>query len=905
MQITRVSWTPDAYAHLHKIRQSLYTSREPKASLPVRDLRLRLQVRDAGVMRVDRDLGQYKNPSLLVSTSSDIDAAQHANAAVAKWVQEAVYELRQIDKDSVASLRRLALAGAALEARQEFVEVFHWGQHRQSGTATNVTNTQFADLADYVANRLAGMIVYPDTTPLRRIVTGVLTANEARLITDPIAITSKDKELRFSLGITVHVDTFPGRSLPVIIVSHHKHVWARKPRKGAKSTTGYAFPKGESRAFAFDVDRVLSLGDDYRFIAQQYSLPTCVADAQALATEGRTSTFDRCPIHIGHLHGQAESDAAQRGVPEMDRILSFERMATILEPLGFRPWTVLREIPTHYKSQKDADGNWKHAFADADADANADADDVDSAEDIAKAEASLQDWVDKMRRGIDEHYEGTYHLVIGYADGYQRDAELAQSSLEQLLGEGTRIHLEALPPDVHGLQRNLPKPEGRAAERAQARVNAWLPFVRTMRSYMAQHEKRPVHGLLIVASQWYTGEKGRATEDKINKRVARITLNSELGLTVQYLLPARYKNDVDRTITPQYRRNFRMRLVNAWRDMAWKSIGKMRSLEQKVQRSLEEDLNTQSMPTLLGLGAIRTNQRRHQGNETCLIPYAIELDPSTGSCQAAVLLKRGDSEPHITPMLELRRLIKELTQNGPSHVARNVPKNAKRAEEARQTQLFLHKIIAERAKLHRDLIILADMQTLSGLWPWLADSKLDPTNLEFAGEAHAEQDFRDATIVRLRDGHAPKVLIDAPRVNVRIDGNVRPAANWSDANLYAIDDSGEKMPTYLSFGTRIFKARRGVSCYRSMETDEGKIMAPYLEAWSTPSALEITIIRTPQGRSPEGVAKLVEALRSEYEHYGAWTKYPAPLFFASFLKEYVPDYDLDDNDAEEDVDEDE
>jgi len=902
MQITRVSWTPDAHAHLHKLRISLNTPRERTASLPVRDLRLRLQVRDAGVLRVDYDLGQYKNCSLLVSTNSPIDAAKHANDAVAKWVQEAVYEIKQIDKDSAAWLRRLALAGAAVEAREEFVEVFHWDQHRQSGTATSQSNTQFADLADYVASELTGKVVFPDAPPMRRVVSANLTKNEARLMTDPLCRIFKDKEVQFSLGITVHVDTFPGRSLPVIIISHHKHVYARKPKSSLKSLTGYAFPKDESRAFTFHVNPNLSLGDDYHFIAQQYSLSTSTADAEALAANGRTSDFDKCPIYIGHIHGQGASDAAPRGVPEMDRSLSFERIAAILAPLGFRPWTVLREIPTHYKSQKDADANWKHAFSDADAEED---EDTSTPEEIAAAEADLKDWVDKMRHSIDEHYDGTYHLVIGYADGCQRDVKLAQSSLEQLLGQGTRIHLEALPPDVHGLRRNLPKHDGRPAERAQARANAWLPFVQTIRNYMAQHKETPVHGLLIVARQWYSDEKGKATEDKINKRVARITLNSELGLTVQYLLPAKCKSDADRTILPQHRRNFRMRLVNAWRDMAWKSIGKMRSLELKVQRSLEQDLNAQTMPVLLGLGVIRTNQRRSQGNETCLIPYAIELDPSTGACQAALLLKRGDSEPHATPMLELRQLIKELTQNGPSHVARNVPRNAKWAEEARQTQLFLYKIIAERAKLHRDLIILADMQTLSGLWPWLADSKLDPTNLELAGEAHVEQDFRDATIVRLRDGHAPKVLIDAPRVNVKIDGRVRPAANWSDAILYAIDDVGNKMPTYLSFGTRIFKAPRGVSCYRAMETD-GKLRAPYLEAWSTPSALEITVIRAPRGRAPEGLAKLVEALRSEYEHYGNWTKYPAPLFFASFLKEYVPDYELDDEeDVEEEVDGDE
>ena len=35
----------------------------------------------------------------------------------------------------------------------------------------------------------------------------------------------------------------------------------------------------------------------------------------------------------------------------------------------------------------------------------------------------------------------------------------------------------------------------------------------------------------------------------------------------------------------------------------------------------------------------------------------------------------------------------------------------------------------------------------------------------------------------------------------------------------------------------------------------------------------------------------MEALRSEYAHYGSWTSLPAPLHFASVLKEYVPDYE--------------
>lgn len=53
-----------------------------------------------------------------------------------------------------------------------------------------------------------------------------------------------------------------------------------------------------------------------------------------------------------------------------------------------------------------------------------------------------------------------------------------------------------------------------------------------------------------------------------------------------------------------------------------------------------------------------------------------------------------------------------------------------------------------------------------------------------------------------------------------------------------------------------------------------------------------------------GQTQLVEWLRTLYEHVGDWTTKPAPLFFESALKEYLADYDLDDEDsADEDDDE--
>lgn len=66
-----------------------------------------------------------------------------------------------------------------------------------------------------------------------------------------------------------------------------------------------------------------------------------------------------------------------------------------------------------------------------------------------------------------------------------------------------------------------------------------------------------------------------------------------------------------------------------------------------------------------------------------------------------------------------------------------------------------------------------------------------------------------------------------------------------------------------------------------------------LGAWSTPSAVEFTVVRTAAGERPDQLVQVVQWLRTLYAHIGDWTTKPAPLHFEGVLKEYLPDYGLD------------
>jgi hypothetical protein len=166
----------------------------------------------------------------------------------------------------------------------------------------------------------------------------------------------------------------------------------------------------------------------------------------------------------------------------------------------------------------------------------------------------------------------------------------------------------------------------------------------------------------------------------------------------------------------------------------------------------------------------------------------------------------------------------------------------------------------------------------------------------------------------VRTQNAPKVLFDRYfRGECAETGEVvcYDAPKWADAQLFKLTDS--RAEVFLSFGSLLHTRRiLGTSCYREIEglrrsdAKPGaylrKTMEAFTGAWSTPSAVEFTIVRTAPGERAEQVAQLVEWLRTLFEHFGDWSTKPAPLYFEAALKDYLVDYDLDEEGQEDDED---
>jgi hypothetical protein len=930
-RVTRVAWTPQAHTMVASLNKAL---RQQNKQLPSRDLRLRTQVYDAGALRVSYKLGiGYEDSEgdeldILFTHTPPEEACDIANRAVADWVEEAVKKvngLGAINERVAHKLRQLALNEGAVTARADQVAVFQWDTNPDTGsawprkdspTASRVA-TGFSDLADYVASLLVGQTVFSEAGPLRREIGSDLQGASARLLTDPVPVQMGTKNRCWlSLGLTVTVATYPGRSLPVIRIDMQKRVWTSVPKASyyGRDLTGFALPKGELRAFQFEIDsHKLTVGSEYRAIARQYtSLPVREdLTATELARDGRS--YPECAILVGSVPGRTEVKTAGRGITDLDRQQAIEQIVALLEPHNFAPWGgQLKRVKTPNKNLTGLAAHWQAALQADDKPVPNLAATEDGAKAAKKAAtkaatktANYVQWVAEMHESLSEHYGGQHRLLLAYQDGLLPDAQLVEETLHKVLGtEAIHVQMEMLPEGVHGSKwpSNGEKPRP-PAQRAEQRLASWEPWLAEIKQRYQAAERPLPHGVIVIARKKYPG----GIDDPISKQVGRVALIQGLqGAVVQYLLPITSKTGV--APTEKETEQFQLRLLNAWRDLTLKSVGGTHNLAERLKAGMPAVQASGHLPVLLGAGIIRVNKSRSKGNTTSFIPYVIELDSANGQCQATMLLKKlGPANPTRRVLMQpLRAAVRELATHGPSYLAEKGTAAQVLRERQQLTEEFLYDTLLERSAQYanREIIVLADMSTLNSIWTWLADASVNPADMRLHRRTKFQEALPNVTLVRIRPGHAPKALLPTPNVNVAFvqpDGTLstpRLSATWCDAKLYRLTDTSSVMPTYFSYGSRLFKPVRSLSSYRptvSVKAEGTKHNEPFTKSWATPNAVEITVLQDPKRAprfAPDELATLVETLRGTYNHFGGWTTMPGPLHFASFLKEYVPDYEL-------------
>ena len=882
-EVTVIEWSGSALNSLYTLKEKI-SRMEPNRRLPVRSLRVRISMSDVGILRLARDLGiNERYPTIAWTDTNPDDASERLHDALIGWV---VNELSRSDDSSLTEilqrLRRLALNGGLLRVKRRRSRIFDWSVTRSGTTTPTGTNLKgYSDLADFSARQLEGKEIFPGLGPMRRIVSGDLGGNSAELMTHPVP----DQRTPFSLKLRLTVLSYPGRHTPVVVLECSKRFWMRRVNHpSARQLTAFALPSDRNVALEFSLERRRSStrdnpdpyepGTDFSPIARRFGL---VPDMQAREIIDRGYQVEDCPLLVVHRAGVGERLDTKVGVPDLDKLEAFQRAAALLNPFGLKPWVKLTEVETPTRGIKDRNQKWLR-------------------------EEEIESWRRQMNDHIVSCYGDSHHIILGYHTNCFKDAKRAQNRLRGVLGDSIRTQLVPIPEGVHGPQAALPGSSTNGPlDRAELRADAWRPFIEQVRLYM-RDAQRSIDGVLIVAPEWYEHHGRPAHDDPVNKRAGRITIARQLRVPVQYLRPIR--EGAVRNVESA----FEHRAVIAWLDLTYKTLGYVDPyrLDQIVGDIYGTALQrtTQAPDRVLALSILRQNRTVRRANQSSFVPIAIELDMNKATCLARFAREKAEGGIEITPQKAVSQAIVELAASGPITVGTD------QRQRSERSQFFFYDVITEFCQRASNPLVIIDAAACRSVWPWLTDSKMDPGNIVINGHPHAEADWGNARIVRVRTSNAPKVLLNGTVIGKEpnTDEAVQYAApKRAEAQVFRVDDSVADV--YLSFGSLLRKGLvQGVSCYRSIATlksngDKPRSFSvvnrpPFTGAWSTPSAVEFTIVRTAPGEDPDQLAKLVESLRSLYLHTGDWTSKPAPLFFESVLKEYLADYSLGEGDGD-------
>ena len=105
-EVTVIEWSGAALNSLYTLKET-FSRMEPNRSLPVRSLRIRISMRDLGILRLARDLGiNERCPTIAWTDTNPDDASERLYDALIGWV---VNELSRSDDSSLTGiLQRLS-----------------------------------------------------------------------------------------------------------------------------------------------------------------------------------------------------------------------------------------------------------------------------------------------------------------------------------------------------------------------------------------------------------------------------------------------------------------------------------------------------------------------------------------------------------------------------------------------------------------------------------------------------------------------------------------------------------------------------------------------------------------------------------------------------------------------------
>ncbi|WP_158263795.1 RNaseH domain-containing protein [Deinococcus arcticus] len=856
-------------------------------ALPVAMLRLLLQLEDADALRAEVELWKVTNtewpvPLLVTAAPPDV-AVRHAVQALGAWIM-GVPGLDEADRTTLYErLSRMPL--------RTVTDTFHPARW-------NGDNKGHRNLADMAARALEGLELFPGRGPIRRVVSRELTSGRAELTTDPYVALGKG-ELPAAYVVRLRTKTYPGHPQPLLLLELSRRQWTDNVNTYHGKVTLHAFPQAtparpcppvvQLEATPHAV-RTATAGGDYLGLRKQYrTLPEQPFVDKRL--DPRVVSHTPCPVLALVRQGRGVQGGAT-GALEVDRLVAFATASLALEARGLVPWRGLARVKEPGRKEgQEIEEPFKYLFADFEPTRKQLATGT-GAKKIVEKRQEAEAWAAQERARIDAHYGGRYRLLLLHAPGHDNDAREAQHILETILQDHVEVHREVMPEHTSGPRAQLPGNTLMPAPRAELRVAAWTDFLR---------RPRPAcDGVMLVVPK---GD-GDTANDPVNKRASKVAILRALGVHAQYLRPMeaadeRVDGEVDKRAQRDRKRRFDFvrRATRAFQDLAWEAIGMLDPVEDDSGR-LSSALGDADRGFVTALTVVSVNKSKKRKNKSSTVPCALRLDLATQRTEANLLLADGSSG-----WLNLRDATTRLLGN----TRKMNFDDRKDAADRRATQDFFQSVLDDlngRVSSRSPEVVVIDGDTVCPAWPGLYDKHLKLDDLRFEpGEparSRLQLGWGDLTLVRLRaaSDRSPKVLTLGER-EVEVLGVRFPTPRWSESETFRLIGGGA--PTYLNVGANNNQTVRGMSGHLAVHKhgkDKVTALEPWVKTYATPDPLEVNVL-APGHLPEEAVVHLLSKLRRRYAHYDGWTKLPAPMSFAHVVKDYIPDYDHDFQDGDD------
>ncbi|MFM9267319.1 RNaseH domain-containing protein [Tychonema sp. BBK16] len=894
-----LAWTKAALYELSTIQKAVCKGDLTIKNLPYASLRGLLEVGLNNLARMQSNVGLSKyslnpktvnkpEPFAYLNCENTQDIQKALRPIINEWMINYLKPFADKEDGLLEVIDRLE----DLHERKELLtispsesQVLPWKWSAETGTTQARKNDDYRALVDYAVRAIAGKEIFQGLGTMKRVISsgGRLTTGKAELITDPITL--PDTTGTFSLVVSLEVVTYPSLHQPLLKIDVSKRRWFSKlkpVRFNSADISGFVFSDDYGdRAFSYTVHSQLekqeknqqekkknwfwAIDKDFEALRGKLKLPLKTPDGQNIDGSqialGKAST-ERCQVVLTYRNGLQEGKhEIDAGVPEIDKLEAFEKIAEIIKLIGFKPFDNYSPVKIKGESHKkddtasrminlstllgaalevleeddcyDLTPKYLESFDDNELNSLLTNHLDTNLDNIAKGRKALQlvCQLKELKAIVQANQEAMCKLypnerlllVVFYEEQCQTEIKLLQAMIRVLWGGAIELIANRLPANTHGPKESLSGANLKPKERSQHRIKAWDSIVQQL----ALRKQRTF--CLVMAREWYPDNKH---DDAVNKPSSRQALATIAGSCVQFLLPietTKEKNILDLA-------NFSHRVQAALKDLLSAHSGRIDDVKEKVDKWLKDTPIEARPKEIIGITIVRKQKgrtRRDIGDT--FLPVAMRLNVETGECELSCAYDKGNSL-QISPWSKFSDAIAFISQISPVKLA-----NDKKGREIRFME-FVKQIISNSVDEENQPLVMIDSSNCVQLWPWLADSKMNANQINFETKSgsplheHMEQEWKGARIIRIRQDLAPGIIdkkvryfaetfLEDTRTKEELTSTFEIPSASSAMKLFRLTPTNQNSQinqtgcvAYLSVGRKtLHQKSRGQSCYNSTQ----------------------------------------------------------------------------------------